>query len=125
MNPSNSNQISQIFISNIFIHLIQIKMIHFQTNQYSIHKSSDDYYTSLNINFDKFIEVSQGIFGKTTFSNIQINTIEFNNICSILDNFIQLLIQMERFCKEHSDLLNILGEMKADTNQFKYLLTFK
>lgn len=114
-------------INHMFLqHIIQIKMYHFQTKSFSAHKASDSYFEKLNENFDKFMEVAQGIYGKLTTPHINIDfdvwtddTITFN-----IQLFVKTLMALNGGIS-NSDLLNIRDEMVSDANQLLYLLTFK
>lgn len=110
-----------------FRHQIVIKMFHFQTKYYGAHKASDTYLDKFNSNFDQFMEVAQGRYGRITARNINLNvsTASDENIISELDDLINLLSEMERNFANIKELLAIRDTMMADAQQFKYLLTFK
>ena len=44
--------------------LMTVKLYHWNTKSYSTHKATDDLYSSLNDNIDKFIEVYMGTMEK-------------------------------------------------------------
>ena len=111
---------TQEFLTKVFFeHQIQIKMLHFQTKDYGAHKELDTYLQKFLTNFDKYMEVSQGISGrlKLTKLDIQIST------TPKLNDFIRIINKSKN--QVSSDLSAILDDMTADVNQLKYLLTFK
>lgn len=110
-----------------FIHKTAIKMLHFQTKSYGAHKALDGYLEKFDANFDRFMEVSQGIFGDTDLKSIDIKvkTMTDSNVQSKLSDFAQMLQELSKSHDEHPDLLAIRDEMLSDVNQLKYLLTFK
>lgn len=114
--------------------LMMIKLYHWKTHSYSTHKATDDLYSKLNENIDKFMEV---LLGKT---EIRTNLLNCRKILLIdLTSHEQLKREIEK-CKSYlinlsensfllkmanTDLLNIRDEILGDLNQFLYLLTFK
>lgn len=110
-----------------FKHQLQVKMFHFQTKQYSAHKASDSYLEKFEKNMDQFSEVAQGIFGRLRQKQISINfnTATDQTIVSILDDYVTNLTKIEDYFGNLTELTTIRDQMIADTQQFKYLLTFK
>ena len=114
--------------------LMMIKLYHWKTHSYATHKATDDLYSKLNENIDKFMEV---LLGKT---EIRTNLLNCRKISLIdLTSHEQLKREIEK-CKSYlinlsensfllkmanTDLLNIRDEILGDLNQFLYLLTFK
>lgn len=123
LNQSKLDKILTIF----FKHQIIIKMYHFQTKSYGAHKASDKYNALFSNNFDKIMETSFGILSKTKVKDIKFHGIMVNdtNIQKYLDEFTKFLTTLDNDFAEHSDLLSIRDDILADTNRFKYLLTFK
>ncbi len=114
-------------LEHFFSHQIKLKLYHFQTNSYGAHKASDAYLTEFLANFDLFMEVAQGIYGKleTSELNISFETLNDNSIMNELDDFVEMLAQLSQYIVGNTDLLNIKDEMIAEANKLKYLLTFK
>ena len=108
-----------------------LKLIHFQTSQYSIHKATDKLYKSFGKKYDKFLEVYQGKQGQKIphlNQTLHIKSIPDKSIASYCKNVIKILqTATSETCKvkTNSDLCNILDEMVADINQFIYLVSFK
>ena len=114
--------------------LLMIKLFHWKTHSYPTHKATDELYSSLNENMDKFVEV---LLGKT---NSRINLMNQKTIALMDLNSQEILIQKIKEFKSYlvglnnnkfmnsmsnTDLFNIRDEILGDLNQFLYLLTFK
>lgn len=114
-------------LKTFFLHQTTIKMLHFQTSTYGSHKALDEYLEKFDGNFDRYMEVSQGIFGKTDLKKLEIKvkTQTDKSIDSNLSDFSELLTDLSNAYEDHPDLLAIRDEMLADVNQLRYLLTFK
>lgn len=115
----------EFYITFFFKHQIIIKMFHFQTSTYGAHKASDSYLEKFLDNYDKFMEVAQGIYGKLSINNININ-VNVNNdqLKCHIKKFIDFLLAIDKIEKDPG-LLAIRDDMVNDANQFLYLLTFK
>ena len=112
--------------------LMMVKLYHWKTHSYATHKATDELYSKLNENIDKFMEV---LLGKT---EIRTNLVNCRKISLIdLTSHEQLKREIEK-CKSYlidlsenslmlkmsnTDLLNIRDEILGDLNQFLYLLT--
>jgi len=113
--------------------LIMVKLYHWKTQSYAQHKATDELYSKLNENIDKFMEV---LFGKTetrtnllkkpTISLIDLSSKE--QLKKQIDGFKVYLVNLtdNKFIikMSNTDLLNIRDEILGDLNQFLYLLTF-
>jgi len=117
------NKLLEVF----FAHQIKLKMYHFQTKNYGAHKASDKYLEKFDANFDRFMEVAQGLYSKVTNTNLNFNIkmVTDSTINQEIENFANVLNNDVSFYKQNSDLLAIRDEMLADVNQLKYLLTFE
>ena len=107
---------------------VTIKLWHWKTNIYSIHKSTDEFLESFLDHTDKFIEVMLGKkqnrihlgnINKLRFVEIN-NSKEFKEILHKFSSFIQSLQLNDR-----PDLITIRDEIIADVNKLFYLQTFK
>lgn len=133
-------------IINFMVFLNTVKLFHWKTFQYSIHKATDELYSKLGANFDRYVEV---LLGKNTrfsqnttslsskkslrfdLSNVRsIPLHSFSEIKSFLDEverFKEYIMRMEdnQFFKvmSNQDLITIRDEIMADLNQFLYLST--
>lgn len=114
--------------NNLFIeHILLIKMRHFQTKSFAEHKVLDKYLTKFLENYDLFMEVAQGKYGRLRTKEIHVNasTLEKESIVPYLRFFLQALGEVGRILKKDADLLTIRDQIAADTDQLLYLLTFE
>ena len=114
--------------------LLLIKLYHWKTHSYATHKATDDLYSKINENMDKFIEV---LLGKTgvridLMNKKQISLYDLNNqeqLISKVNSFKSYLVGLTNNkamkIMSNTDLLNIRDEILGDMNQFLYLLSFK
>lgn len=114
--------------------LLMVKLFHWKTHSHSIHKATDELYSKLNDDIDKFIEVLLGktgsridLMGHKTISLIDLTSPD--QLKSKIESFKSYLVGLTNNKGLHSmsntDLLNIRDEILGDMNQFLYLLTFK
>jgi hypothetical protein len=110
-----------------FSHLIKLKMFHFQTTQYGAHKAADAYFGTFLAKLDQFMEVAQGIYGRVTLTEINLNikAVDDTTILTELSNFIKVLDNDSAFYKVNKDLLALRDDLITEANQLKYLLTFR
>jgi len=116
-------------ITIFFLELLStIKIYHWNTYDYSAHKATDELYSTLSDNVDKFMEVYMG----TTNQRIPLSTrtsISLNNLSKpAMKSYIQKSInhlEKIKLPSKNTDLYNIRDEMLANLNQFLYLFTFK
>jgi hypothetical protein len=113
----------------IFLELLNmIKLFHWQTSQYSVHKSTDQLYEELSNNIDKYVEFMLG--KNISRPNIQQKSIPLYS-CLNLPSFLKQIDKYKKYfvhlkyTPEHSDLSNIRDEILGNLNQFTYLLSFK
>ena len=114
--------------------ILLIKLYHWKTHSYATHKATDELYTKLNENMDKFMEV---LLGKT---GMRIDLIRQKTLPLYdLSNTSQLIQKVNEFKRylvnlhnhramklmANMDLMTIRDEILADMNQFLYLLSFK
>ena len=113
----------------MFLELINvIKLYHWKTKSFPEHKNTDELYSSLNENIDKFVEVLLGITNSRPQKSVfHINAYNFSSteeLKKYISKIKKGLVQMNFLFKNESDLLNIRDEILADIHQFEYLLTF-
>jgi len=119
------------YVVKIFLELLNmVKLYHWKTRSYSLHKATDELYERLNEHIDKFVEVLLGkdqsrihmvenridILNVNKKSDFQERIFEYRVFLTELDIFFDK--------KQDTDLLNIRDEVLADINQFLYLMTF-
>jgi len=114
--------------------LLMVKLFHWKTHSYATHKATDELYSELNENIDKFIEVLLGktgsridLMGHKSISLIDLNSQE--QLKSKVESFKSYLVGLTNNkglrSMTNTDLLNIRDEILGNMNQFLYLLTFK
>lgn len=102
--------------------LNQVKLYHWATKGYSIHKALDELHEKLSGNFDKLVEVylgsnsSIGKFGVSTSSDT--DTREITSFLKQVRGGLQKLRQLVKL----SEIQNIIDEMTGDIDQTLYLL---
>ena len=113
--------------------LMMIKLFHWKTTSYATHKATDELYSKLNEDIDKFIEILLGKTGfRTNLSNKHtINLIDLSNneqLIKKINAYKGYLVGLSHnsFIRSmtNTDLLNIRDEILGDLNQFLYLLSF-
>ena len=123
-------QITVVFLEM----LMMVKLFHWKTHSYATHKATDDLYSKLNDDIDKFIEVFLGktgsridLMGHKNISLIDLNSPE--QLKSKIESFKSYLVGLTNNkglkSMTNTDLLNIRDEILGNLNQFLYLLTFK
>lgn len=125
-NKKQLDTLNQISI-NMFNHYISMKLYHFQTELYGAHKTSDAYIEKYLGLMDRFMEVSQGIYGKVNLKKYDIKGSSHtdDNIVNHINGFIKYInTGMKDVLDDNTDLLTIRDEILSEANQLKYLLTF-
>ena len=114
--------------------LLMVKLFHWKTHSYATHKATDDLYTKLNADIDRFIEILLGKTGSRIdlMGHKSITLIDLNSqdqLKSKIESFKSYLVGLTNnkglSSMTNTDLLNIRDEILGDMNQFLYLLTFK
>ena len=114
--------------------LLMVKLFHWKTHSYATHKATDELYSKLNEDIDKFIEILLGktgsridLMGQKSIPLIDLNSQE--QLKSKIESFKSYLVGLTNnkglSSMTNTDLLNIRDEILGDMNQFLYLLTFK
>jgi len=125
------------FEQHLVIEFLQIlnmtKLYHWKTESYATHKATDELYSKLNDNIDKFIETLLGKHGDrinlAAIKSISLTVVTSNNeFKREMEKFKQYLLDLNNHSEmkkmTNSDLYNIRDEILGDINQFLYLLTF-
>ncbi len=114
--------------------LMMVKLFHWKTHSFAIHKATDELYSSLNDHMDKFVEVLLGKSGsrinlmnqkKILLIDLESQAKLKSHINSFIDYLVGLTTNTFMMSKTNTDLLNIRDEILQDMNKFLYLLTFK
>jgi hypothetical protein len=107
----------------------QVKIYHWQTNEFARHKATDDLVDKLDDNIDKFVEVYMGKYGRPKFGGrtgmIKIRNFHDQEAPALLNSAIDWLTHKlpKNLKNTDTDLLNIRDEIIADLNQTLYLFT--
>lgn len=138
LSTTNGADVLHNMLTEMFTHQIILKMFHFKTGSYAAHKASDAYLGKFAVNFDRFMEVAQGIkeFGgdnrKVSTQTININNIPVfssaDHLIDYMEHFINAVLVQNILIKKSSKQTGILAirdEMIADAQQLVYLLKFK
>lgn len=121
---NTNDQTKENIVQILFSHKIMIKMLHFQTKKYSYHKILDVYLTGFDLNFDKYMEVIQGIESsrlQNSTMNINVEMATDINIIEKLNEFIDFLKKLNI---QNEGLNDVRNGMVKEAENLKYLLTF-
>ena len=107
----------------------QIKLFHWQTTSFAMHKATDAVISALDESIDKYVEVYMGTYGRPRLS-ARSNTIRIQNLNEkSIAKFIKACITHlqinvgQSLRPTDTDLVNIRDEMLAELNQLMYLFT--
>jgi DNA-binding ferritin-like protein len=112
--------------------LLMVKLFHWKTHSYATHKATDELYSQLNKNMDKFMEVLLGKSGirmnfmnQKTVSLIDLDSSEklIEKVNEFKSYLVDLTNNKAMLVMSNTDLLNIRDEILGDMNQFLYLLS--
>lgn len=126
-----SNLNKSLLIRKFLEILNTVKLFHWKTSVYSVHKATDELHEKLEKNIDRFVEV---ILGKCKLRiHIAEQSIILNDLNKIGDminkitEYRSYFINLDNILniKRDSDLLSIRDDILGDINQFLYLLSFK
>jgi DNA-binding ferritin-like protein len=136
-NTSGSNSSKRQLITYMLQMLMTVKLYHWNTLSFSVHKATDELYGDLNKLIDQFVEVLLGKHNNVNERNkheiLSIKTLHMNNYKDTsmfkkeIETYKKYLIGLSKYFNngENSDLLNIRDEILATLNQISYLLTLK
>jgi DNA-binding ferritin-like protein len=124
-NPKKSHLV------NVFFEMLNmVKLYHWKTHSYAQHKATDELYSKLNENIDRFVEV---LLGKDA-SRIKllekridlVDTSDVQDFKSRIFEYRDFLnhMQYDLDPKRDSDLLAIRDDILENINQFLYLMSF-
>lgn len=120
-------------IVGTFIEMLNIvKLYHWRTRSYAMHKATDELYSELNENIDKFVEILLGK-DQSRVDMVEKKCRVFHEAKStedirrrIEEYRLFLSYEMDKIFtpKIDSDLLNVRDEILGNLNQFLYLSSF-
>ena len=121
---------------NIVVYFLEmlhtIKLFHWKTTGYAIHKATDDLHSKLSESVDSFVEIMLGKHGGRIQLQSQTTLTVKDYASTAKDSFKKEIEEYKNFLQKltntldaskDSDLLNIRDEMLGQLNQFTYLLT--
>lgn len=127
---SHSNRYKQII--HTMLHMLDtIKLYHWGTQDYSVHKSTDHIHKTISTLVDEFVEI---ILGKSNSDKtiLNIGHLRFsrysskNSFISQINEYIRFMINLTDDktinTKNNSDLMSKRDEIVGELNQFVYLL---
>ena len=105
-----------------------IKLFHWKTLDYALHKATDDLHGSLSSKVDEFVEQLMGILSSrinVTPANIRIH--DCNSIDELIHyiSIFKIYLRRMEFPTHQYDLLTIRDEMMGLINRFLYLASLK
>ena len=119
---------TEALLSTFFSMLTQIKLYHWSTMQYGVHKALDDLHSSLSDKVDSFVESYMGRFKKQPLPSMTLKVEAVNDI-SKLEKYLETardsLKTIAKSVSKESQLLNILDEMIAEIDKIVYLIHLK
>ena len=109
--------------------LHQVKLYHWATMEYGVHKALDELHGSLSGHVDKFVEVYIGRFKKQPLPaalsvSVKVQA-DVQKLEKYLENLRDTLRAVGKTVAKESQLLNILDEMLGDVDQTLYLIHLK
>jgi hypothetical protein len=106
----------------IFETLSTIKLYHWSTHKYSVHKATDELYLYLNTTYDHLMEVYFKD-SNTTFSrqNVMVEVLNKKEFMQYLRGMIMFLTE-NAYLSSRDDLKNIRDDIIANINKTLYLL---
>ena len=123
-----NKKVSSYSQANIIVTFLEIlntiKLFHWKTHQYSIHKATDDLYGSIQTHMDTFVEQLMG----TIDSRIKMTTKTISlHDCDSVESFKIHILNFKKYLehlnlpKQYSDLYTIRDELLGEVNKFLYL----
>lgn len=124
-----SNDDKIYFIEYVLTFLSQVRVIHWQTNNYVVHKVFGKLYDDLNDLFDDIVEGMMGKYERFVINDkleIELKDEQDINLNIFLDKNVKILNSFKNdLFDECDDIKNIIDEIVAMLNKTKYLITLK
>lgn len=115
----------------VFLELLNmVKLYHWKTHSFSVHKATDELYERLNEHIDQFVEVLLGKDqSRVHMVETRIDLLDVNKKSQFQERIFEyrtFLTELDIFFDKtkDSDLLSIRDDILVDINQFLYLMTF-
>jgi len=122
---TNKSHIVKIFLEMINM----IKLYHWKTRSFSQHKATDELYSKLSDNIDRFLEVLMGKDqSRVRMLESRIDLLDPDSekeFKARIHQYREFMENMNTYfdSRRDSDLLNIRDEILANLNQFLYLMS--
>jgi DNA-binding ferritin-like protein len=118
------------FIITLLTLQLQLRIYHWQTENYSQHKAFGKTYENLDSLIDSFMEEFMGKYGKVRSNetiNISVKNIDELQPVQFIENIIKFLTsELQSVVKEEdTNLLNIRDSILSELQELKYLLQLK
>jgi hypothetical protein len=117
------------FLKLFFHHQTAVKMSHFQTESYAVHKETDAYLLIFSPLFDRFMEVLQGSLSKVKVKKLECEDIivpdSADDLIGHLRYFRKTLHDLCKDMKGLPGLMAVRDELMSNAEQLIYVLTFK
>jgi len=120
---------SAVDINFFFSMREQIKLYHWQTNQFARHKATDEVIAALDGSIDTYVEVYMGKYGRPKMTS-STNIVRVQNMADkTAAKFIKTCIAylqgplVKRLKPSDTDLVNVRDEMLGELNKLLYLYT--
>lgn len=131
-NTSSKTPFIREFIQKMFTLQLTLKMVHWATKSYAVHKATDASMTAIMPLIDSFVESFLGKH-QYTLKQDEIKNISIKKLSNTneLKKFIKensaYLVSLNKYihAKEHSDLVSIRDSILAELNVLGYLLTLE
>jgi hypothetical protein len=127
---NNSNNIEK-HLMEYFIGLLgQIKIYHWSTMSYVIHKALDELHSNLSDNIDEVMEVYIGKYNKQPINKFEINISAANTDSSNIIDYLELEREnikgiRNKYFKSSSEIQNIIDNMLGSISKTIYLCKLK
>jgi DNA-binding ferritin-like protein len=128
-NGKTTNNMIIQFIKKTFGLQMALKMVHWSTRSYSVHKATDESMEKVMPLIDSFVE---SFLGKKHYSlkqyalkSVPVHKIKTKDqLNRFIDNNVNYLISLNKYIskEEHSDLVSIRDGIVSELNILKYLL---
>jgi len=125
MSNTNKSHIIKIFLEMVNM----VKLYHWKTRSFSQHKATDELYSKLSDNIDRFLEVLMGKDqSRVRMLESRIDLLDPDSekeFKARIHKYREFMENMNTYfdSRRDSDLLNIRDEILANLNQFLYLMS--
>jgi DNA-binding ferritin-like protein len=116
-------------LETFFTMLSQVKLYHWATMEYGVHKALDELHSTLSENVDSFVEIFIGRYKKQPLpASLTVKTkiqADVQKLDKYLESLHDQLIGIGKSVGKETQLLNILDEMIGAVDRTQYLIRLK